>query len=280
MQDPAATPFPLPGSAESRGASQPRVVLVTGSASGIGAACGRAFAASGWHVGLSWLDEANCAELAPVQVACTQAQAGSAAHTEAWPLDVRDDVSCTAYVQAALARWGRIDALINCAGTTRFIPHADLDALAPEEFHRTYDVNTVGLYRVTRACAAALRASGQGCVVNISSIGGQLGRGSSMAYAASKGAVNTLTLALARALAPEVRVNAIAPGMVDGGLPARVLDSDAYAEVLARQVAQAPLRRYSQPDEVAALARLIVESLPGMTGTVIPLDNGLHLNAG
>ena len=260
--------------------SRPRVVLITGSASGIGAACARAFAAQGWNVGLSWLDEANRAEMSPVLADCERALAGSEGRASALQLDVTDDASCAAFARDALSRWGRIDALINCAGTTRFIAHSDLEALTPEEFHRTYDVNTVGLYRVTRACAPALKASGRGCVVNISSIGGQLGRGSSMAYAASKGAVNTLTLALARALAPEVRVNASAPGMVDGGLPERVLDPTHYANVLAAQAERAPLRRYSHPDEVAALARLIVESLPGMTGAVIPLDNGLHLNAG
>ncbi len=193
---------------------------------------------------------------------------------------MRDDASCDAFAAAALQRFGRIDALINCAGTTRFIAHADLDALTPEEFHRTFDVNTVGLYRMTRACVPALRKSSHGSVVNISSIGGLIGRGSSMAYAASKGAVNTLTLALARALGPQIRVNAIAPGFVDGGLPSRVLDATRHAQVLQAQLEGAPLRRISHPEEVAALACFLTERAPGMTGTVIPMDNGLHLNAG
>lgn len=252
------------------------VCLITGAATGIGAACAREFAAHGWDLGLSWLDDANRVALVDVATECE-------AHGSPpllLHLDVRDDASCDAFAAAALQRFGRIDALINCAGTTSFIAHADLDALTPEEFHRTFDVNTVGLYRMTRACVPALRKSSHGSVVNISSIGGLIGRGSSMAYAASKGAVNTLTLALARALGPEIRVNAIAPGFVDGGLPSRVLDATRHAQVLQAQLEGAPLRRISQPEEVAALACFLTERAPGMTGTVIPMDNGLHLNAG
>ncbi len=252
------------------------VCLITGAATGIGAACAREFAAHGWNLALSWLDDANRVALVDVATEC-EAHGVSPLLVH---LDVSQDDSCAAFVQGALQKFGRIDALINCAGTTRFIPHADLDALTPEEFHRTYDVNTVGLYRMTRACAAALKASGRGSVVNISSIGGLIGRGSSMAYAASKGAVNTLTLSLARALGPEIRVNAIAPGFVDGGLPSRVLDATRHTQVLQAQLDGAPLKRISQPEEVAALACFLTERAPGMTGTVIPMDNGLHLNAG
>ena len=169
---------------------------------------------------------------------------------------------------------------MHCAATTRFIPHDDFDTLDAAEFHRTYDVNTVGAWRMVRALRPALHASGQGSVVLVSSIGGLLGRGSSMAYAASKGALNTLTLAFARAMAPAVRVNAIAPGFVTGGLPSRVLTPEQHADVERAQTQAAPLRRVSQPDEVAALALFITEKAPGMTGQVVPMDNGLHLNAG
>lgn len=253
-----------------------RVCLITGAATGIGAACAREFAAHGWQLALNWLDDANHVALLDVATEC-EAHGISPLLQQ---LDVSSDQSCAAFAAAALKRFGRIDALINCAGTTRFIAHTDLDALDPAEFHRTFDVNTVGLYRMIRACAPALKASGQGSVVNISSIGGVIGRGSSMAYAASKGAVNTLTLSLARALGPQVRVNAIAPGFVEGGLPSRVLDAVRHAEVLQVQTQSSPLKRVSQPEEVAALACFITERAPGMTGTVIAMDNGLHLNAG
>ncbi|MDW5440994.1 SDR family oxidoreductase [Polaromonas sp. SM01] len=252
------------------------VCLITGSATGIGAACARLFARQGWCVALSYLDEHTRAEAQAVAEDC------QAAGGQAWlqALDVRDDAACQRYVQAVLARFGRIDALINCAGTTRFIAHTDLAALDADEFHRTYDVNVVGAYQMVKACADALKAGGQGAVVNISSIGGVLGRGSSMAYAASKGALNTLTLSLARSLAPQVRVNAIAPGFVDGGLPGRVLDEARYAQVLAAQTAASVLQRVSQPEEVAALAWYLSAQAPGMTGAVLMMDNGLHLNAG
>ncbi len=253
-----------------------RVCLITGAATGIGAACARAFAAQGWDLVLSWLDEGNRVALLDVASECE----AHGVRPLLQALDVRQDESCTAFASAALQQFGRIDALINCAGTTRFIAHTELAALEPEEFHRTFDVNTVGLYRMTRACVPALKASGHGSVVNISSIGGVIGRGSSMAYAASKGAVNTLTLTLARALAPQIRVNAIAPGFVDGGLPSRVLDATRHAQVLQAQTENAPLQRVSQPEEVAALAVFLTERAPGITGTVIAMDNGLHLNAG
>jgi len=252
------------------------VCVVTGSATGIGAACARAFARQGWHVALSHLDQETLAQAQAVAASCE----ADGAQVLLQALDVREESGCERYVQAVLQRFGRIDALVNCAGTTRFIAHTDLDALDADEFHRTYDVNVVGAYRMVRACAAALKASGQGAIVNISSIGGVLGRGSSMAYAASKGALNTLTLSLARSLAPQVRVNAIAPGFVDGGLPGRVLGEAQHAQVRAAQTAASVLRRVSQPEEVAALALFLSAQAPGMTGAVLMMDNGLHLNAG
>ncbi|MEO6018147.1 MAG: SDR family oxidoreductase, partial [Polaromonas sp.] len=250
--------------------------LITGSATGIGAACAREFARHGWHVALSHFDDTTLAEAQTVATECE----ASGAETLLLPLDVRDEAACQRFAQAALQRWGRIDALVNCAGTTRFIAHTDLAALDASEFHRTYDVNVIGAYQMVRACSDALKAGAGGSIVNITSIGGVLGRGSSMAYAASKGALNTLTLALARSLAPDVRVNAIAPGFVEGGLPARMLGEAEHAQVLAVQTAASVLKRVSQPQEVAALAWFLCSQAPGMTGEVLMMDNGLHLNAG
>lgn len=248
-----------------------RVCCITGGATGIGAACVRAFAAQRWRVVFSFMGDEQAPHARQLADEC-----GATAQ----PLDVRDDTSCHVFVNAASAAHGRIDALVHGAAVTRFVPHADLDAMGADEFLRTLDVNTVGAWRMLRAAQPLLSASGRGSVVLISSIGGMLGRGSSLAYAASKGALNTLTLGLARALAPAVRVNAIAPGFVDGGLPSRVLGDEQLAAVRALQTEAAPLKRVAQPAEVAALALFLVTQAPAMTGNVIAMDNGLHLNAG
>lgn len=253
-----------------------RVCLITGSATGIGAACATEFARQGWAVVVCYLDDATRQEAENVVKACE----ATGAPVLLAQLDVTQNADCQRVAQATLGHFGRIDALINCAGTTRFIPHADLDALDSAEFHRTYDVNVVGAHQMIKACAAALKASGAGAVVNISSIGGVIGRGSSVAYAASKGALNTLTIALARALAPQVRVNAIAPGFVLGGLPSRVLAAEQHDAVLAAQLASAPLHRASDATEVASLAWFLCAKAPAITGEVVMMDNGLHLNAG
>ena len=246
-----------------------KVVVLTGAATGIGAACAREFAAHGWQVALSYLDDATHVAVLEVAAACEALGAG----TLVQHLDVAQDADCHAFAAAALARWGRIDALVNCAGTTRFIPHADLDALDPAEFHRTYDVNTVGLYRMTRACVPALQASGGGSVVNISSIGGVIGRGSSMAYAASKGGVVGMTFPIARDLARNgIRNMTIAPGIFGTpmlfGMPQEVQDALA---------AGVPFpSRLGNPQDYAKLAKHIIEN-DMLNGEVIRLDGAIRL---
>lgn len=251
------------------------VALITGSATGIGAACARFFARNGWDVGVTWLDAETRSAAEAVAAECT----ALGARAELVELNVTSDAGCVAAVNTIAAQLGRIDALVNCAGTTRFIPHAELDALPESEFLRTYDVNLVGTFRMIRAARAALTKSGRGAVVNISSIAGTAGLGSSVAYAASKGAVNTLTLSLARALAPHIRVNAIAPAYVSGGLPSRVLDGDKLAAVEQHYLETQALPRLLGVDEVAALAFFLAASAPGITGEIIRMDNGLHLYA-
>lgn len=249
------------------------VVLITGGATGIGAACARAFAQAGWRVVIATLP-ATQAEAQHVHAECVHL--GSDALVV--DLDVTDDASCRRAADRAEQQFGRLDALVNCAGVTRFVPHADLEALPSSEFARTNDVNVLGTFHMIRACRAALERSGRGAIVNYSSIAGLSGVGSSAAYAASKGAVISLTLSMARALAPAIRVNAIAPGYVAGGLPSRVLDPDALAAVEAKYLETQPLKRLLQPDEVAALTLFLVNGPAGITGEVIRIDNGLHLN--
>jgi NAD(P)-dependent dehydrogenase (short-subunit alcohol dehydrogenase family) len=249
--------------------------LITGAATGIGAACARTFARHGWDVGVCTLDDDTRSSAEQVVRECEALGAGALLIT----LNVTQDESCRAAAAAMVERFGRLDGLVNCAGTTRFIPHADLEALPTSEFTRTYDVNLIGTFHMIRACRDALAAHGRGAVVNLSSIAGTAGLGSSVAYAASKGAVSTLTLSMARALAPQIRVNAIAPGYVVGGLPSRVLERERLDAVEAKYLQTQALPRLLDVDEIATLAFFLTAQAPGMTGEIVRVDNGLHLYA-
>jgi 3-oxoacyl-[acyl-carrier protein] reductase len=259
------------------------VCVVTGSASGIGAATALRFAQAGWSVAIGNFDDSTRDDARAVEAACRDA----GARTLVFDADVGDDAHCRRAIDTIAGHWQRIDALINCAGTTRVIPHNAFDEIDDVEFERVYRVNLIGLYQMTRAAVPLLRESAghstvkrSTSVVNISSLAALNGTGSSIAYAASKGAVNTLTLSLARTLAPHVRVNAIAPGMVDDGLLLRVLEPRAYDGVLTRMTDQAPLKRVSMPAEIAEIAWFLSTQAPSMTGQVIAAENGLLLNGG
>lgn len=246
------------------------VYVVTGSAAGIGAACARRLAAYGAGIVVNY----TRSEAAAHDVAAACIAAGGEA--EVVQGDIAEDGSARAIVAAAARRWGRLDGLVNNAATTVFAPHDDLDALDASAFERLYAVNVIGPYQMARAAAPALRASG-GAIVNVSSIAGLTGDGSSIAYAASKGALNTLTLSLARVLAPQVRVNAIAPGLVDTRWTAAGLGVEAAAKRVAGWEAAAPLGRVLTADDVAGAICWLLRDAPGITGEVIRLDGGMHL---
>ncbi|CAH2778709.1 MAG: Oxidoreductase, short-chain dehydrogenase/reductase family [uncultured Paraburkholderia sp.] len=207
-----------------------QVCMVTGAATGIGAATTLRFASTGWAVAIGNFDDSTRESALAVEAQCRQL----GAETLIFDADVGSDADCVAAVKAVASKWQCIDALVNCAGTTRFIPHGDLAAVDDTEFERVYRVNLIGMFQMTRAAVRVLRdsasASRSASVINISSLASLNGTGSSIAYAASKGAVNALTLSLARNLAPHIRVNALAPSMVDDGLPRRVLGEAAYGK--------------------------------------------------
>jgi 3-oxoacyl-[acyl-carrier protein] reductase len=247
------------------------VCIVTGSATGIGAACAVALAKKGCHVVVNYSKSEADAQATAKQCGDVGAQALVVQG------DISVDADCRRIAEAALRKWGRIDALVNNAGTTKFAPnHADLAALQAEDFQRIYAVNVIGAFQMIRAVVPAMKQQGAGAIVNISSIAGVMGVGSSVAYAASKGALNTMTLSLARALAPEIRVNAVCPGFVE----TRWLQQgfgDKYAEAKARFEARAPLGKVIMPEDIARAVLWFLEGADRVTGEFLIVDSGMHL---
>jgi len=248
-----------------------KVMIVTGSATGIGAACVRLLAGQGACVVVNYSRSAAAAE--STAQACLDA-GGQALVVKA---DVSQDADCRRLSQAALDAWGRIDGLINNAGTTRFVGLRDLDGLSAEDFQAIYAVNLVGSFQMARACAAALRAT-RGAIVNVSSISTHDGTGSSLAYACSKGAVNTLTLGLAKSLGPEVRVNAVLPGLIDASWLRNGLGEALFEQVAADYKAQSALHDTLTPED-AAHSIVALLAMPKLTGQLITVDAGRRLGA-
>ena len=248
-----------------------RVALLTGAGTGVGAACAGLLATRGWDVAINYRASAAAAE----DVAAAARSHGVGAMTLCG--DVADDVDCRRMVGAVAAVWGRVDALVNAAGTTRFVPHAELDGLDAADFARIFAVNVTGPFQMVRAAAPHLRASGRGAVVNISSVSGSLGDGSCIAYAASKGALNTLTKSLARALAPAVRVNAVCPDYLTGRWLLEGVGAERYEQILGEARAKAPLAEIATPDDVAEAVIWLIEGGRMVTGTHLVVDGGIGL---
>jgi NAD(P)-dependent dehydrogenase (short-subunit alcohol dehydrogenase family) len=244
-----------------------KTAIVTGSASGIGAATALELSRRGFSVVVNYSKSRE--QAAQVAARCKDAIAVQA--------DVGEDADCRRLAQAALDKWGRIDALVNNAGTTKFVKHADLDGLSAEDFLRIYRLNVVGPFQMTRTCAPALKAS-RGAVVNVSSIAALLGTGSSIAYAASKSALNSLTYSLARVLGPEVRVNAVAPGYVDTPWQSNALGKERAGQAAAHYSTMVPLKDYARPEDVADAIAWLIEGARQTTGETIFVDGGLHIS--
>ena len=249
-----------------------KVAIVTGSATGVGAATALALAARGYEVLINYSKSAAEAEASAA--ACRSA----GADTLLLRGDVADDADCKAMVQAVVERWGRVDALVNNAGVTSFAGAANWDAIDAETFRRVVDVNSLGTFQMIRACAPHLKAA-HGVIVNVSSIAGALGIGSSVAYIASKGAVNAMTLYFARALAPEVRVNAVCPGLITTRWFVDGIGQEGYEKVKAMYEGNAPLGRACAPEDVADAVLWLVERARTVTGELLMLDGGMHLGS-
>lgn len=249
------------------------VAIVTGSSSvtGIGAMTARALAARGCNVVINYN---NNGEGAAETAGLCESQGVETLICQA---NVTNDEDCRRMVQETVDKWGRLDALVNNAATTDPIPQPDLEALSGDEFHRTYDTNVVGAFQMTRAASPHLKASGDAAIVNISSVGAFRAGGSSMAYCASKGALNTMTISLARVLAPEVRVNAICPGGLLGNWTRKIMDEAGYQRRVEEAETRYPLRRAIMPEDVADTALWLIERATVMTGEALRMDSGQHL---
>lgn len=242
------------------------VVLVTGASRGIGAATARAFAAAGARVVLTHRDSADAAE------AVAGALPGSGHRV--LRASATDSDALREAAASVGAEEGRLDVLVNNAATTRVIPHRDLDALDDELFDLILRTNVRGAFATVRAFRDLLAAEGGGVIVNVSSLAARLANGSNVAYCASKAALDNLTLSLARALAPAIRVVSVAPGLVDTQLT-RGWDP----EVRRRMIDETPLGRLATPEDVARAIVAAATELTFVTGAVLPVDGGRSLGA-
>tara|TARA_Y100000741_G_scaffold212588_1_gene161919 strand:+ start:761 stop:1534 length:774 start_codon:yes stop_codon:yes gene_type:complete len=251
--------------------SSNKVAIITGGSRGVGAATAKLLASKGWNITItctSSMDDANivvkeCEELGVQAIALTA--------------DVSEDNSCVKTAQETINKWGRIDALVNNAGTTKFVfNHADLDGLDADDFLHIYKVNVVGPFQMVRACKEMLLNSENPSVVNISSIAGIKGLGSSLAYASSKGALNTMTKSMARNLGP-IRVNAICPGFIQGDWLRNGMGDDLYNAALENLTNNTPLKLTVTPEQVAEGIYSFIGINKVVTGETMLMDGGHHL---
>ncbi len=247
------------------------VAIVTGSSSGVGAACARQLAEKGCNVVINYAHNEDGA--VTTQKICEEL----GVETVIVKADVAEDDGCRALADAAEHKWGRIDALVNNAGTTKFCAHDDLEGLSKQDFLDIYAVNAIGAYQMVRAVAPAMRRGGRGSIVNVASIAAVMGVGSSIAYAASKGALVTMGLSLARALGPEIRVNTVCPGFIQGDWLEQGMGKENYARSKAYLESNTPLRLTATPATVAEAIMMFLIGPSLVTGETLILDGGHHL---
>lgn len=241
-----------------------QVALVTGGGGGIGSAISRRLAEAGASVVISYHTDAGKAQ------AVADSLAGQN-HT-VMQASVTDSDALAALAAQISECYGRLDLLVNNAGITTPVPHADLDALSDEWIDRIFQTNWRGAFATIRACKELLMAGEGGTVVNLSSVAGVTGIGSNVAYCASKAAMDSMTRSLARALAPKVRVVSVSPGWVLGEYAKRM--DPAYIQ---QQADFTPLKRLASPEDVAETVWAVAAKLTFMTGNIVPVDGGRPL---
>lgn len=248
-----------------------RVAIITGAATGLGVATAQLLSQAGARVVINHI---------PGQETQAQAVAKDCPNDSlCYAADITNDAECKAMAQAAIQRWGQIDILINNAGINKPVNHHDLDGLSAEDFLNIYNVNVVGAYQMIRAVAPVMRTQNKGVVVNISSGSGELGNGSSVAYSVSKGAMNTMTKSLGRALAPSIRVNAVCPGFIDTPIWDKLDLTDEEREAQRQaNIAETPLQLEAKPELIARSILFLASDLSAhLTGQLVTSDGGMLL---
>ena len=248
-----------------------KAAIVTGGGTGVGRATALALGRRGCSVLVDYSRSVEAAERTAAEVSALGAKA------VAYRADVADDADCRAMVEAAVAEFGRLDLLVNNAGVTRFIPHAELEKVGDDDWAQILAVNVKGPFQCARAARPAMERSGGGEVVNVSSVAGLRGIGSSIPYAASKAALNNLTVTLARVLAPRIRVNAVAPGFIDGEWLKAGL-GPAYEAVKQAMTERSPLGAVCTPEDVADAILSLITGSDLVTGQVLACEGGMLLS--
>jgi 3-oxoacyl-[acyl-carrier protein] reductase len=245
-----------------------KAAVVTGSSSGIGAATAVELAKQGCDVVVHYNRSRDDAEAVAAAVRSHGVRSAVVAGNTAL------DADCRRIVGAAVEAFGRLDILVNSAGTTQFIKHSALDEVTDDVWRTILDVNVKGPFQCIRAAREPMTRAGGGQVVNIASIAGIKGTGSSVPYAASKAALINMTISLARALAPTVRVNAVAPGFIAGRWLKEGL-GEHYEAVLARTEKKLPTGRVSTPEDIADAVLSLIVGSQNVTGQVLVVDGGM-----
>lgn len=253
-----------------------KVAIVTGSATGMGAACAVDLAARGWNVAINYTKSKKEADETYDKV---KAQGADAIVVQA---DVGQDAECRKLAAETLNKWGRIDGLINNAGTTKFQQQGDFEGVTPEDFDRIFRINVTGTYMMSRAVWPTMKKqwesnSERGSIVNVSTNATATGNGSSIPYVASKGAVNTLTLMLARLFAPAARVNTICPGFIQTRWLLNGLGETEYEKMKDDMQHRTLLRQAGTPEQMAEAAVFFIASASNVTGQTLMVDAGSHL---
>jgi NAD(P)-dependent dehydrogenase (short-subunit alcohol dehydrogenase family) len=247
-----------------------RVAIITGASSGIGAAVAKRAASEGYNVLLGYRSKHE--EAQSVVAECESQGVAAIAQSG----DIADDKVCRDLASVAEQEWGRIDVLVNNAGASVFCAHGDLEGVGAETFQKLYQINTVGAFQVIRAVAPVMKAGG-GRIVNVASVAGVFGVGSSLPYACSKAAMLALNKSMARELGPEILVNAVCPGMVAGDWLLNGLGEELYREVEKRHKGMAPTGEIMTPETVADSIWFFASAASNVTGEQLILDGGVNL---